>query len=85
MIVPPDPRYAFHGQYVVFIALSDPDGDEGLVTYALGPFDDWRSAQLAAIAARRQMPDAFIRWSPLRPPGPGEAPLRELIANAPEP
>jgi hypothetical protein len=85
VIVPPDPRYAFHGQYIVFIALPEEDGDAGLVTYALGPFEDWKTAELAARAARRQCPDAFVRWSPLRAPGPGEAPLREIVDNAPEP
>lgn len=85
MIVPPDPRYAFRGQYIVFIALPDPDGAEGLVTYALGPFENWMGASLAALAAERQCPGAFVRWSPLRPPGPGEAPLRAVIGNDTEP
>jgi SPOR domain len=85
MIVPADSRYAFPGHYIVFVALPDPEGADGLVTYALGPFDDREEAQLAARAAQKSDPDAFVRWSPLRPPGPGEAPMRRVIEHAPEP
>ena len=81
MIVAPDRRYEFTGQYIVFVAVPEEDGAEGLVTHALGPFENWELAQRAAQTAARNWPTAFVRWSPLRPPGPGEGPGPALVSN----
>jgi hypothetical protein len=79
MIVVPDARLNNWIGYIVFVALPEENGADGIVTYALGPFDDQGVAQLACMAAQRDNPDAFVRWSPLRRPASFECPIRQVV------
>lgn len=79
MIIEPDPSFNEWIGFVIVVALPDEQGADGLVSYALGLFDDAESAQLAAMVAQRDAPEAFVRWSPLRRPAPVECPVRAVI------
>jgi hypothetical protein len=78
-LVIPDAKFNDWIGYIVFVALPDESGADGLVTYALGPIGDAEGASYVAMVAQLQNPDAFVRWSPLRRPEQAERPVIAVI------